>query len=480
MFVHAAQRLGMEVVVLDPVPGCPAAQAADRHLCAAYDDRQALDELARQCVAVTTEFENVPAGSLQRLARRIRVAPSANAVAIAQDRLMEKRFFRGIGIPTTDFFAFPGSLGSAAGGPKKKSASADANATLAPPGFRYPAILKTRRMGYDGKWQVVVGSAEELERAWRGLGGTECIVECRLPLLAELSVVLARGFDGVSAVYPVFENRHEAGILASSLFPARLSPQLLAEACVMTQRIAQALDYHGVLCVEYFVVRSPGAPQALDTPRVLETFNGYGASEAAYTPYGYGASEVARTADEGDDSAGMSFANAARASSGLTLLANEMAPRPHNSAHATIEACNTSQFEQQARVLAGWPLGCTRQHRHACLINLLGERWWSTAGVFREPRWGAVAALPGASLHLYGKREARPGRKMGHLALCGSTAAELDVRVHRAMKLLEALSREGVSIEALSREGSSPVGLSLEGSSFEREHVDGPERAMPS
>jgi hypothetical protein len=234
----------------------------------------------------------------------------------------------------------------------------------------------------------------------------------------------------------------------------------------------------------------------------LETFNGYGASEAAYTPDGYGASEVAytpdgyrasevaRTADEGDDSAGSSFANAARASSGLTLLVNEMAPRPHNSAHATIEACNTSQFEQQARVLAGWPLGCTRQHRHAWLINLLGERWWSTAGVFREPRWGAVAALPGAFLHLYGKREVRPGRKMGHLALCGSTAAELDVRVHQAMKLLEvlsreggsteALSREGVSIEALSREDSSPVGLSLEGSSFEREHVGGPERAMPS
>lgn len=422
MFVHAAQRLGMEVVVLDPVPGCPAAQAADRHLCAAYDDLQAIDELARQCVAVTTEFENVPARSLLRLARRVRVAPSANAVAIAQDRLEEKRFFRRIGIPTTDFFAFPGSLGSAAEGPDAKLQWA--GTAFAPPGFRYPAILKTRRLGYDGKGQVVVGSAGELERAWRGLGSTDCIVESRLPLHAELSVVLARGFDGVCAVYPVFENRHEAGILASSLLPARLSPPLLEEACAMTQRIAHALDYHGVLCVEYFVVRSPDPPQALDTPRVV---------------------------------------NAARAAGSLILLANEMAPRPHNSAHATIEACNTSQFEQQARVLAGWPLGSTQPHRSACLINLLGEQWWNRSGVFREPRWGAVAALPGVSLHLYGKREARPGRKMGHLAVCGTTAAELDVRVVETMNLLEGLSREGSSTKRLSTQ---------------QEPVDGPNRGM--
>lgn len=399
MFVHAAQRLGVEVVVLDPDCDAPAAQAANRHLCAAYDDPRALDELAALCSAVTTEFENVPAASLQRLAETVRVAPAAHAVAIAQDRLAEKRLFRAIGIPTAEFFALPGDRtpvrGASPAGAERFGTGAEGFAPCPlPPGFCYPALVKTRRMGYDGKGQMAVASASEVEKAWRALGGVDCIVETRLTLHAELSVIMARGFEGTTAIFPVFENVHAHGILASSRMPARQDPRILEQACQMTRSIALALNYHGVLCVEYFVVSAS---------------EGLGTSPA---------------------------------SENLRLVANEMAPRPHNSGHATIDACSSSQFEQQVRVLAGWPLGGTQPYRHACLINVLGDRWWNTSGVFREPRWSALLALPGVALHRYGKREARPGRKMGHLSVCAASAEELDARAAEVMAVLECLSFE--------------------------------------
>ena len=401
MFVHAAQRLGMAVVVLDPVPGCPAAQAADRHLCAGYDDPAALDELARLCRAVTTEFENVPARSLAFLAARVPVAPSACAVAVAQDRLVEKRFFRSLGIPTADFFAFPGDTGDEEGPrselPRGAQPSCDPGGAAlrgtwgaAPCDFAFPAILKTRRMGYDGKGQVSVDTPADLAQAWQRLGGVACIVESRLSLHAELSVVVARGLDGEIASFPVIENQHAGGILAVSRMPAGQDPDLLEQARAMSFTIAEALDYHGVLCVEYFVVPS---------------------------------------------------------AQGLVLLANEMAPRPHNAGHVTIDVCSTSQFEQQARILAGWPLGDTRQYLHAGLINLLGERWWNASGVFREPPWSSLASLPGAALHLYGKDEARPGRKMGHLTVRAASAAERDARLQEALEVLAAWSQAGSSTD---------------------------------
>ena len=347
MFCMAAQCLGYRVCVLDPGADSPAGRIAERHLRADYLDAAALDEIARTCGAATTEFENVPAGALERLARDLPVAPAAAAVAIAQDRIDEKAFVRRAGIEVAPYAVVRD----------------EADLRAADPAL-FPAILKAARLGYDGKGQARVADAAAALDAFRAFGGVPCVLERRLALAKEVSVVVARGFDGAASAWPVAENEHRSGILAVSTAPARIDARLAARATEATLAIVVALDYVGVLCVEFFVL------------------------------------------DDG------------------RLVVNEMAPRPHNSGHYTIDACVTSQFEQQARVMAGLPLGAVRQHSPAVMLNLLGDVWYGDADAPSEPDWTRVLRHPQAKLHLYGKAEARRARKMGHVTVLGETAAE--------------------------------------------------------
>lgn len=375
MFCHAAQSLGYRVCVLDPGADGPAGAVAERQIVAAYDDSAALAELARQCAAVTTEFENVPAASLDQLARQRPVRPSAAAVAVAQDRLREKAFVRDCGVAVA---------------PHAPVTTADELAAVDPGLF--PGILKTARLGYDGKGQVAVADAAALAAAWQALGRVACVLEKRLALRRELSVLVARGADGATASFPVNENEHRAGILAATLLPARISAAQAGQARTIAATIATRLDYVGVLCVEMF--------------------------------------ELADGA----------------------LLVNEMAPRPHNSGHATIDACVTSQFGQQVRALAGLPLGDTGLQSPAVMLNLLGDLWFDGKGRERPPAFERVLAVPGACLHLYGKAEARPGRKMGHVTVLG---ASLEIAMARAAAVARVL---GLALPA-ALAGVPPVAL---------------------
>jgi len=346
MFTVAARTLGYRVTVLDPDPLSPAAEFATGHLNTAYTHPVSLAELAQTCSAVTTEFENAPAEALLALAEKTVVRPSGNAVSVAQDRSREKGFVASHGLPVGPY--------------ADVREEDDFDAALAR--VRLPAILKTARFGYDGKGQATIASRGDLARVFAEWKRVPCVLEERLALQLEISVILARAADGTAAVFPVAENRHARGILDVSIAPARIPDALAAEATALATRLAQALDYVGVLAVEMFVVDG-------------------------------------------------------------RLLVNEIAPRPHNSGHYTIDACRTSQFEQQVRVLCGLPLGDPTLHTPAVMVNLLGDIWG--AG---EPRWDAVLRHAGAHLHLYGKREARPGRKMGHVTVCEPDPARaLDV-----------------------------------------------------
>lgn len=361
MFAHAAQSLGFRVCVLDPTADCPTGQVADEQIVAAYDDAAALEHLARRCRAVTTEFENVPASALSRLAERLPVAPAADAVAIAQDRSLEKRFIAAQQIPVA---------------PHAVIARIDDFRAVDP--TLLPGILKTARLGYDGKGQVPVASAEAAREAWSRLNGVTCVLEKALRLRQEVSCVVARHASGESATFALAENEHRHGILAASIAPARIAPELEKQARHYARRIADALGYVGVLCVEFFVVDESGSTR---------------------------------------------------------LLVNEIAPRPHNSGHYTIDACVTSQFEQQARLLAGLPVGSTAQMAGAVMLNLLGDLWFDE-GRLREPDWAAVLGVPGAKLHLYGKAEARPGRKMGHVTVVNGS---VELALGRANEVAQAL-----------------------------------------
>jgi len=349
MFCMAAQSLGYKVAVLDPGEHGPAGSVADRHIRADYLDPQGLAQLAAVASAATTEFENVPAAALEFLARTARVCPAAASVAIAQDRIREKAFLSDSGFRVAPYAVLetePGARG--------------VDAAL------LPGIVKSARMGYDGKGQIRVASSEDAGAAWAAMGGMPCVVERLVPLACEVSVVVARNEQGETATWPVAENRHRSGILDVSIVPARVPDPLAAQARAIATAIADKLEYRGVLCVEIFVTT------------------------------------------EG------------------RLLVNEIAPRPHNSGHYTIDACVTSQFEQQARVLAGLPLGETRQHEPAVMVNLLGDIWFAGADspAAREPDWTRVLRHPAAKLHLYGKAVPRRGRKMGHVTCLGATLPE--------------------------------------------------------
>jgi 5-(carboxyamino)imidazole ribonucleotide synthase len=363
MFCFAAQSMGYRVAVLDPDATSPAGTVADKHIRAAFDDEAALTELARLCAAVSTEFENVPAASLDFLAKTTFVSPSASCVSIAQDRVAEKRFIAGTGVPVAPHVVIE-SADALAALPDQKIAAV------------LPGILKTARLGYDGKGQTSVRNVEEVRTAYGSLGGVACVLEKRLPLKFEVSVLIARGGDGKSAVFPLAQNQHLGGILAKTVVPAPdASAALVAQAQDAALTMAEKMNYVGVLCVEFFIL------------------------------------------DDG------------------SLIANEMAPRPHNSGHYTVDACATSQFEQQVRAMTGMPLGDTRQHSPASMLNILGDIWFDGSKA-RTPAWPDIAAMPTARLHLYGKEEARPGRKMGHVNFTAPTLEEVRTAARDCARML--------------------------------------------
>jgi 5-(carboxyamino)imidazole ribonucleotide synthase len=363
MFCFAAQAMGYRVAVLDPDEASPAGKVADKHIRGAYDDRVALTELGQLCASVSTEFENVPAGSLDFLARMTFVSPSAQCVAVAQDRIAEKRWIAQAGVPVAPHVAIE---------------SHDALAALSDAALEtfLPGIMKTARLGYDGKGQVSVRNPDDVRAAHASLGAVACVLEKRLPLAFEVSALVARGADGKTAVFPLAQNCHRDGILAQTIVPAPDASQALVDqAQGAALRIAAKLDYVGVLCVEFFVLQDG------------------------------------------------------------SLVANEIAPRPHNSGHYTIDACANNQFDQQVRTMAGLPLGSTRQHSPAVMLNLLGDTWFADTTP-RVPPWDEVLAMPAAHLHLYAKEEARVGRKMGHLTLTAPTPGEARAAARDCARML--------------------------------------------
>lgn len=331
MLAMAAARLGYRTIVLEPQADCPAAQVANEQIVAAYDDPDALARLARLCSVVTYEFENVPEAAATALAAQAHVFPPPAALGAAQDRLVEKSFLNGIGIATARFVAVDSDNHLADG--------------LA--AFGGSGVLKTRRMGYDGKGQRLFRGVSEREAAgaYASLGSVPLILESLVPFVREISVVAARGRDGACAAFDPAENVHRDGILHTSTVPARVSAETAAAARDAAFRILEALNYVGVIGVEFFVLADG------------------------------------------------------------SVLANEIAPRVHNSGHWTEAACAVSQFEQHVRAVAGLPLGSPERHSDCVMENLIGD------DVLRAP---ALLAEPDLVLHLYGKAEARPGRKMGH------------------------------------------------------------------
>ena len=364
MFVHAAQRMGYFTAVLDPDPLSPAGRVSHHHIQTSYTDPVGLERLALVAQAITTEFENVPAPALAELAKTRPVAPAAACVAIAQDRAAEKAHFVRCGVPCAPYAVI-------------ETAEQLANV----PESLLPGILKTARMGYDGKGQARVRNHAELAAAWADMQQLPCVLEKMLPLELECSVIVARGANGDCVNLPLQRNLHREGILAVTEVYAGNVPDALAERAIAAAKaIAAELNYVGVLCVEFFVLDESN-PAAL----------------------GLGG-----------------------------LIVNEMAPRPHNSGHYSMDACDVSQFELQVRTLAGLPLVQPRQHSPAIMLNLLGDIW-PEGGV---PSWEQVLALPGTHLHLYGKLRAAKGRKMGHLNITGASIEQVRKTALQAAQIL--------------------------------------------
>jgi 5-(carboxyamino)imidazole ribonucleotide synthase len=357
MFVQAAQRMGYFTAVLDPDAASPAGLVSHHHIQTGYLDEQGLAQLMQRSAAITTEFENVPAPALRTLAAQRPVAPAADAVAIAQDRAQEKAHFMRCGVPVAPHAVIET--------PEQLAAVTD---------DLLPGILKTARLGYDGKGQVRVKTRAELAAAWDELKRVPCVLEKMLPLAAECSVIVARGWDGAMVNFPVQRNLHREGILAvTEVYEGNLPPALAEQAVAATKSVAEGLRYVGVLCVEFFVLQDG------------------------------------------------------------SLIVNEMAPRPHNSGHYTIDGCDQSQFDLQVRTLAGLPLVQPRAWGPSIMLNLLGDIWLA----FNDaPPWDRVLALPGTHLHLYGKLKASQGRKMGHLNITGSSVEEVRATALAAAKLL--------------------------------------------
>ena len=349
MFVTSARTMGYEVIVLDPDPNSPAGGMASEHLTATYDDQKALDYLIQNCAVVSTEFENIPADALDYLAKSVPVHPSASAFRIAQNRKLEKLFIIEHGLNTAAYIVI--------------EAESDLETARS---FFYPAILKTATLGYDGKVQVVCESFDDLPAAFEQLKKQPCVLEKKVELAKEVSVVLCRSQSGEIDCFPVAENQHVNGILDVSTAPAELSVSKQEEVKLAASKIADGLGYCGVLAVEFFIT-TDGA-----------------------------------------------------------VLVNEMAPRPHNSGHFTLDACYSSQFEQQVRMICGLPAGNSKQHTPVAMWNVLGDIWPESG----EPAWQELVSLKNAKLHLYGKKQARVGRKMGHINCLGSDS-------HSAFELMQ-------------------------------------------
>ncbi len=329
MLAVAAARLGLRTQVYDPAADCPAAQVCSAATIAAFDDAEALARFAACVDVVTYEFENVPTAALDRIEAIRPIRPGRRALAVSQDRIAEKTFLNGIGLHTAPWAPV--------------RSAADLEASIAVTGR--PAILKTARLGYDGKGQVPLGAGDDAAAALAALGGAEAVVEGFVPFRAEISVIAARGLDGTVAAYDPGLNHHEGGILRTTQVPCGLPTRVTSDAVLIAARILNALDYVGVIGVELFV--APGG-----------------------------------------------------------LLVNEIAPRVHNSGHWTQNGCAVDQFEQHVRAIAGWPLGDGSRHSDVTMENLIGD------AILRVPE---LAREPGLALHLYGKAETRPGRKMGHV-----------------------------------------------------------------
>jgi 5-(carboxyamino)imidazole ribonucleotide synthase len=355
MFTQAAQTMGYRVMVLDPDVNSPAGIIADEHLCAAYDDETALKTMADNCAAVTTEFENIPSTTLAFLEALTTVRPSSKALTSTQNRNVEKAFIASLGIQTAPF------------APIKSTADIDAlNGKIG-----FPAILKVATLGYDGKGQVPCASLEDVYTAFASLDEKECVLEQRISLEREISVVLARSEKGDITNFPVAENVHVNGILHSTTVPSSVSTEQSQAAIQMANKIAKGLGYIGTMAVEFFV------------------------------------------STDGE------------------IIANEIAPRPHNSGHYTLDACATSQFEQQVRMLCGLPSGDCDLTQPVVMINLLGDVWGNS-----EPKWTVALNEPNLKLHLYGKKSARPGRKMGHFNVLSSST---ELAMSQAEQIFDAL-----------------------------------------
>ena len=341
-FTISAQNMGYSVVVFDPDDKSPAGKMADKHICKPYDDLKALDELKASCNAVTTEFENIPAETLQYLEKNIIVRPESKAVSIVQNRIKEKDFLKKSGIPVGQYIVI-NNLESIKNTNEKDKI--------------FPAILKTAQFGYDGKGQIHVNNISELENAFISFNNAPCVLERKLDLDLEFSIVLARSINGGYLEYPLIENHHESGILDFSLIPARAPSSLKEEATKLAMKIASDLNYIGVMAIEFFI-------------------------------------------------------------SSNRLYVNEIAPRPHNSGHFSIDACGYNQFDQQVLALTGNELkNEATKFPISVMLNLLGDLWFRS-GEQLEPKFEMIAG-PGISLHLYGKAEPRIGRKMGHITVLG-------------------------------------------------------------
>ncbi|MFK5915044.1 MAG: 5-(carboxyamino)imidazole ribonucleotide synthase [Woeseiaceae bacterium] len=358
MFTIAARTMGYEVVVLDPDKDSPAGKLATTHICADYADQDALAQITKTCDVVTTEFENIPASTLAALAKNVLVRPSAKSVTIAQDRIQEKNFLKENGFNTAPFAVI--------------RSFEDLQKNIKDIGT--PSILKVSCFGYDGKGQFGINTESDIEKAWQTLQGEACVLEQRMPLDIEVSVVLARGINNEVSTYPLSENIHESGILDVSIVPARIDQALEVKVTDMAKQIAIKLDYIGLMAVEFFI-------------------------------------------------------------SNGELLVNEIAPRPHNSGHFTLDACVTNQFEQQVRAVCGLPLGDTTLLSPVVMINMLGDIWHDG----KAPKWQKLLEHPNVKLHLYGKHEARPGRKMGHFNVLSEN---IDDALRLANDLKDQLSKD--------------------------------------
>ncbi|MCA9241011.1 MAG: 5-(carboxyamino)imidazole ribonucleotide synthase [Planctomycetales bacterium] len=355
MFCQAASALGYRTHVYSPESNGPAAQVADFNTPADYHDFAAVDRFAKSVDAVTLEFENVPVAAVEAASRHCLARPSGEVLFTVQDRLREKRFLSSAGIPVAPYAAVRNE--------------AECQAAILQIGA--PAVLKTTKFGYDGKGQTKIEERDKAFEGWTYLGRHACVLEKFVAFKREVSVIVARGADGQTAVCGPIENHHERHILDLSVLPAGGSEDSAADARRIAEQVAVELGLVGVLCVEFF-----------------ETAEG-------------------------------------------KMIVNEIAPRPHNSGHLTIEACKASQFEQQARALAGLPLGSFHAPRPAAMANLLGDLWEGG-----EPNWSAAEQVPGVKLHRYGKHDARVGRKMGHVTAVADTAPEARAAALRAREAL--------------------------------------------